>query len=50
MTVAFGKKGFYTSYKLEYHNFVRKPPESPREVFLELELHANGPDNEQAVA
>ena len=33
-----------------FHNFVRKPNESPREVFLELDIQAVQPSGEQAVA
>ena len=34
----------------EYYNFVRKSSDSPREVFLELDLQEIRPDNEQDVA
>ena len=33
-----------------FHNFVRKPGESPREVILELDIQAEQLDGEQAVA
>jgi len=33
-----------------FHNFVRKPSESPREVMLELDIQAEQPGGEQAVA
>ncbi|MCP4288138.1 MAG: GNAT family N-acetyltransferase [Gammaproteobacteria bacterium] len=34
----------------EFHNFVRKPSESPREVVLELDIQAEQAGGEQAVA
>ena len=34
----------------DYHNFVRRPSESPREVILELDLQTQQPGGEQAVA